>query len=158
MISEGATTLWERWEKITSGGMNSHNHIMLGSVDAWYYRTIAGIACLEPGWKKIRIKPGVVADLYFATATMKTVRGDVHVSWEKQENCFEVIVQIPIGSEAEICLPMLWEDGVVQESGSILWENGVAKNNSSDVSFLGVKGKHLIFEMGSGCYIFKMER
>lgn len=34
MVREGATTLWERWESITGGGMNSHNHITLGSIDA----------------------------------------------------------------------------------------------------------------------------
>jgi alpha-L-rhamnosidase len=57
MIREGATTLWERWEKMTGGGMNSHNHIMLGSVDAWFYKALAGIRCLEPGWRRIRIQP-----------------------------------------------------------------------------------------------------
>ncbi|MGC8746870.1 MAG: family 78 glycoside hydrolase catalytic domain [Candidatus Saccharicenans sp.] len=37
MIREGATTLWERWEKLTGRGMNSHNHVMFGSLDAWLY-------------------------------------------------------------------------------------------------------------------------
>jgi len=32
MLREGATTLWERWEKIEGEGMNSNNHVMLGSV------------------------------------------------------------------------------------------------------------------------------
>lgn len=157
MIAEGATTLWERWEKITGGGMNSHNHIMLGSIDAWFYRAIAGITSLEPGWRKIRIKPGVCGDLEFATATLKTMRGAVHVSWEKHENSLDVIVQIPVGAEAEIYLPLLWDDGVVLESGSILWEKGVAKKNSSDVSFSGIKEKWLVFEMGSGYYKFGLE-
>ena len=43
MLANGATTLWERWELVTGGGMNSHNHPMLGSVSAWFYRFIAGI-------------------------------------------------------------------------------------------------------------------
>ncbi len=34
MLANGATTLWERWELLTGGGMNSHNHPMLGSVGA----------------------------------------------------------------------------------------------------------------------------
>ncbi|MCU0643180.1 MAG: glycoside hydrolase family 78 protein [bacterium] len=158
MIAEGATTLWERWEKITGGGMNSHNHIMLGSVDAWFYRSIAGISCLEPGWKKIRIKPGVFGDLKFATATLKTIQGDVHVSWEKKENSLEVTVQIPVGVDVEIWLPLLWEDGVVQEGCSILWKNGKAIKNSSQVSFSGIKEKWLVFELGSGYYKFDMTR
>jgi alpha-L-rhamnosidase len=150
--------LWERWEKITSGGMNSHNHIMLGSVDAWYYRTIAGLTCLEPGWKKIRIKPGVFGDLKFATTTLKTVRGNIHVSWEKKENSFEVIAQIPVGSEAEISVPLIWEDGTVQESGRILWKKGEVKEQFSDVSCSGRKNKYLVFNISSGFFTFKFKK
>jgi alpha-L-rhamnosidase len=158
MIAEGATTLWERWEKITGGGMNSHNHIMLGSIDAWFYRAIAGISCLEKGWKKVKIKPGVVGDLKFATATLKTVRGDVHVSWEKKEDSFEVIVQIPVGTTAEVHLPLLWEDGAVKESGRVLWEKGEVKKNFSDVSWSGEKNKYLVFNIRSGFFAFKFEK
>ena len=59
MIKEGATTLWERWEYMAGGGMNSHNHIMFGSVDAWFYRVLAGIN-VDPsvfGFRRIMIKP-----------------------------------------------------------------------------------------------------
>jgi alpha-L-rhamnosidase len=37
MMENGATTLWERWEHMTGGQMNSHNHPMMGSVSAWFY-------------------------------------------------------------------------------------------------------------------------
>ncbi|MCI0495388.1 glycoside hydrolase family 78 protein [candidate division KSB1 bacterium] len=158
MIAEGTTTLWERWEKITGGGMNSHNHIMLGSVDAWFYRAIAGISCLEPGWKKVKIKPGVVGDLKFATAKLKTVRGDVHVSWEKKENSLEVIVQIPVGTTAEVHLPLLWEHGVIRESGRIVWEKGEIKDSYADVSWSGRKNNYLVFNVMSGFFIFKVEK
>ncbi len=47
MIREGATTLWERWEFLTGSAMNSHNHIMFGSVDSWLYRCVAGISADE---------------------------------------------------------------------------------------------------------------
>ena len=53
MVKEGATTMWERWEYLTETGMNSQNHIMLGSVDAWFYRFLAGIQIdsSEAGWE-----------------------------------------------------------------------------------------------------------
>jgi alpha-L-rhamnosidase len=156
MISEGATTLWERWEKITSGGMNSHNHIMLGSVDAWFYRAIAGISCLAPGWKKIRIKPNVVGDLKYATARVTTVRGDVSVAWQKLEQSFEMICGIPVGATAEIYLPLSWQASRVIESGQILWEKGESKTRLSAVQFVGRKGEFLVFEIGSGYYQFQL--
>ena len=113
MISEGATTLWERWEKITSGGMNSHNHIMLGSVDAWFYKTIAGVSILEPGWKKIKIKPFPFKDLKYAATKLKTVRGPLHVSWQKSDEDFQLDLLIPVGTSAEIHIPIIWSNSIL---------------------------------------------
>ena len=77
MIREGATTLWERWESLTEEGMNSQNHIMLGTVDAWFYKYLAGIQVDPnfPGWERIVIKPYPVKGLNFAGASLKTFRG-----------------------------------------------------------------------------------
>lgn len=38
-------------------GRNSHSHIMLGSAEAWYYKTFAGLEPLEAGWRRIRYAP-----------------------------------------------------------------------------------------------------
>jgi len=90
MIKEGATTLWERWEKLLSGGMNSHNHIMLGSIDAWFYKYLAGIRPLEAGWKKILLKPCIISSLKYVSASVETVRGVIKVNWEYQEKQFNI--------------------------------------------------------------------
>jgi len=37
--------------------MNSLNHYAYGSIGDWLYRKLAGINQLEPGYKKILIKP-----------------------------------------------------------------------------------------------------
>ena len=82
MIREGATTLWERWESLAEEGMNSQNHIMLGTVDAWFYKYLVGIQVDPrfPGWRKI-IKPYPVKDLYFASASLETFRGLISSAW-----------------------------------------------------------------------------
>jgi alpha-L-rhamnosidase len=155
MVEEGATTLWERWEKITGGGMNSHNHIMLGSVDAWFYRVIAGISSLAPGWKRIRIKPPVFDGLDYATATVRTIRGEARLSWQRRKDSFELMALIPVGSEGEIYIPVMNEDCIVREGKRILWRKGVPiKKDRSDASFSGRKGKYLVFKTGSGYYKF----
>ncbi len=155
MVEEGATTLWERWEKITGGGMNSHNHIMLGSVDAWFYRVIAGLSSLSPGWKRIRIEPPVIEGLDYATARVRTVSGEVHVSWKRQQNSFELIALIPVGSSAEIHLPLLAKNSLIKESHTIVWVKGAfRKTRSSELSFAGIKGKYAVFRAGSGYYKF----
>jgi hypothetical protein len=69
-------------------GMNSHNHIMLGSVDAWFYKTIGGIALMEPGWKKVRIAPRPFEGLTSAETSVMTVRGEVRVRWSRETKRF----------------------------------------------------------------------
>ena len=83
MLAEGATTLWERWEKLTGHAMNSQNHIMLGSIDAWFYRVLAGLSPLAPGWKGVRVRPHLLGDLTAVEARLETVAGAVGASWRK---------------------------------------------------------------------------
>lgn len=158
MIAEGATTLWERWEKITSGGMNSHNHIMLGSVDAWFYRGIAGISCLAPGWKKIRIKPGLFGDMKYATARVTTVRGEVSVSWQKSEHRFDLICMIPVGAAAEIRLPRTSEQVDLYEGGVLITKQQVQKSEAAGIRDLKLASNTFILTCGSGYYHFQTKQ
>jgi alpha-L-rhamnosidase len=159
MVEEGATTLWERWEKIAGGGMNSHNHIMLGSVDAWFYRAIAGISTLSAGWERIQIKPLVTGDLEHASATLETIRGDVRASWQKESDLFKLEVLVPVNSEAEVHIPLLWEPCIVREGEVVIWENGRAKEPGREaVRHGGVTGKNILLVVGSGKYVFTAQR
>ena len=84
MISRGATTLWELWQDKVGPSMNSHNHPMLGSLGAWFYRALGGIN-LQPdgqGYQHLLIRPQVVEDLHWASASIETVRGLVSCSWK----------------------------------------------------------------------------
>ena len=126
MIEEGATTLWERWEKLEGSGMNSHNHIMLGSIDAWFYRTLAGLSPLEAGWKKVGIKPHIPDDLNHCAASVKTVRGEVKVSWLKEDDQLTLTVSIPVNLTAQVSVPMVMEDSTIQVNGTTVWEKGRA--------------------------------
>jgi alpha-L-rhamnosidase len=106
MVEQGATTLWERWEFLAGMGMNSHNHIMFGSVDSWFYRYLCGIIPLEAGWKRIGISPRFPSGINNASATLETIRGRVGVEWKRTgARTAELSVQLPPGIEAAISLP-----------------------------------------------------
>ncbi len=153
MVEEGATTLWERWEKITGGGMNSHNHIMLGSVDAWFYRVIAGLSCLEPGWKRIRFAPPVFDGLESARASLKTIQGSASISWQRDDNTLSIELHIPVGSWGVVAVPLIWEKQVVTEGNQTLWQAGQHAVSTSDYfRFLEAGETHVRFELGSGEY------
>ena len=156
MIKEGATTLWERWENLEGSGMNSHNHIMLGSVDPWFYKCLAGINATEPGWKSLRIKPYIPSDMDYVTASINTIRGRVHVSWEKIADLIRLIIQIPIGSTAELWFPKKESTSNILEGEMVIWEKGVLITNNTAIKFKEENEEYLIFDIGSGFYEFKI--
>ncbi len=164
MLENGATTLWERWENLTGGGMNSHNHIMLGSVDAWFYRVLAGVRCSSPGWRKMTVKPPLFTDLRHASAEVKTVRGRAEVSWLREDGRFELSATIPLGTQAEIHIPFLWDRGIITEGAVPLWTKPGAKSDPEmtemplGLTALKQDGPYVVFTAGSGSYRFSSEK
>ncbi len=151
MIKEGATTLWERWEKMAGGGMNSHNHIMLGSVDAWFYKYLAGIRCLEAGWARVRIQPLIPNGLHSLDAEIMTVRGKLRSSWRKGPGVFRLSLEIPVGAEAEVFVPVPEIRCVVREGSRVIWKDGLFREDrASGIVCLGIRDKSLGFKLACG--------
>ena len=127
MIANGATTLWELWQKREGPSMNSHNHPMFGSVGSWLYKALAGIN-LAPGttgFEKILIAPQMVRDLTHASGSTMTVRGEVACAWSRTERSVRVEVTVPFGSEAEVVIPKLGiRDIKISEGGQIDLDGG----------------------------------
>ena len=156
MIAEGATTLWERWEKLEGAGMNSRNHIMLGSVDPWFFKSLAGMNALKPSWKSIMIKPFIPEDMDYVSASLNTIRGPLHVSWEKLSDRFKLVCKIPLGSTVELWFPKNNKGTSLKEGEIVIWEQG--KQISNDlIEFLGEEEDYLLFKLGSGYYEFNLE-
>jgi len=145
MIAEGATTLWERWEFLAGPGMNSHNHIMFGSVDSWLYRRVAGVRPDEgePGFARVIVKPEVLS-LKGASASLRTPRGLVEAQWWTDGNAFRMQVSIPVGSR-----------GTVYLRGSHATEGGkeVTDGKEGVISVKGLEGWTAV-EVSSGSYDF----
>jgi len=158
MIAEGATTLWERWEKLGGHAMNSQNHIMLGSVDAWFYRTIVGLAPLLPGWKSVRVRPHVLGDLTKAEARIETVSGRVGAAWTRTEEAFSLEISLPAGTRGEVHVPLLWPGLRISESGRVLWRAGRTVDQAEGIELAGDDGKWVTFKVGSGGYKFESKR
>jgi alpha-L-rhamnosidase len=162
VLLNGATTMWERWEKATGRGMNSHNHPMFGSVGAWLYRVLAGIQVYAegPGFGRISIRPYIPAGMKFARASLKTIRGRVESGWEVRDDGFLLRARIPVGSVAEIGIPKL--DGRsafrIQENGKTLWESGKTNEKSQGVLDICEERQAFILKLGSGQYQFLLKR
>ncbi len=158
MLAEDATTLWERWEKLTGHAMNSQNHIMLGSIDGWFYRVLAGLSPLLPGWKAVRVRPHVPGDLASVEARLDTVAGRVAAAWQRTDETFSLEVAIPAGATGEVHIPLLWHGSRIYESGLVLWRAGRAVDTAPEIALAGDDGKRVVFKVGSGDYRFELKK
>lgn len=156
MLAEGATTLWERWERLTGHAMNSQNHIMLGSIDAWFYRVLAGLSPLAPGWKSVRVRPHLLGDLTAVEARLETVAGAVGASWRKTGQELVLEVDIPVGAAGEVHVPLLGPGARIMESGRVVWRAGRAAEAAPEVVLAGDDGTRVVFKVGSGAYKFEV--
>lgn len=159
MIENGATTLWELWQKREGPSMNSHNHPMFGSVGSWLYKALAGIN-LDPravGFEKIRIEPQMVRDLFYASGSVDTLRGRVLSSWKRTEKNVSLEVIIPVGSEAEVVLPKFnLQNVVVKDNGKVFWAQKKLEPGVPGIIDVRETAQAVIIKTGSGTYSFDL--
>jgi alpha-L-rhamnosidase len=151
MLANGATTLWERWENLTGPGMNSHNHPMMGSVDTWFYKYIAGINPdpNAPGFKRFVIHPHPVGDLSWARSEYTSMYGKIRSAWHKQEKSFHLNITVPGNTKATVFIPA--------RDLSHVTEGGRAAGGMRGVKWLRNENGAVVLEVGSGDYEFRGE-
>ena len=120
MMENGATTLWERWEKVDTyegvSKMASYNHAMSGAAAIVLHKYLLGISVDEehPGFARFTVDPKIPEKLNRAEGSLQTVRGRAGCRWEKKENgALMLEVDVPFGTEAEIALPAFDENGKI---------------------------------------------
>jgi alpha-L-rhamnosidase len=159
MIKEGATTIWERWEYLAGSGMNSHNHIMFGTVDTWFYRVLAGINvdCSAPGFEHFTIKPCIIGDLKNVSASIRTIKGAISSEWVKSQRFLTLKISVPVNSKAHVYCPKLqFEKVLVKESGEVIWKNSKYIKKIKGIKNGKDNDEYVVFEVGSGSYIFEI--
>ena len=154
MLANGATTVWELWQNKAGPSMNSQNHHMMGSVDAWFYEALGGINVDpdQPGYRHIRIEPQVMRDLTSVSATVGSVRGNVTSSWSHEPGVITLQVDVPVNSTASVSIPQEDEmtEITIHEGDRIVWEKGHFVEGTPGVTAGKLEGKRVIFEVGSG--------
>ncbi len=159
MIERGATTLWELWQEKTGPSMNSHNHPMYGSIGAWFYESLAGLAADpdKPGYRRIVMRPQMVRDLRWAAGRIRTPYGTAACSWQRTEDSAEVEITVPVGSEAEIHIPTLGLSAPeVSEGGVAVWREGAYVPGVQGVTSAKAEARAIVIEAGSGRYHFRL--
>ncbi|MEI6073542.1 MAG: family 78 glycoside hydrolase catalytic domain [Verrucomicrobiae bacterium] len=141
-LTLGATTAVEGFYGLI---VNSQNHAFLaGGLDAWFYRHLAGIQIMEPGYSKVRIRPWVTAPLSNVKAQVETAKGLVVSEWRRENGRLVMKVNIPANAEAEIHLPTA-EASTIEEEGKPLLATSRA---------VRVSDGWTVVQVGSGEYEF----
>jgi alpha-L-rhamnosidase len=125
-IRHGATTIWERWDGWTqergfqSPAMNSFNHYALGSIGAWLYRDVAGIAQApdSAGFRDLVVRPQPGGRLTWAEASYDSVRGRIATRWEIVDDELRLEVEVPPGATATVRVPTTEPETPVHRIGS----------------------------------------
>ncbi|MFD1718988.1 family 78 glycoside hydrolase catalytic domain [Georgenia deserti] len=101
---QGATTMWEHWRPES----RSRDHYFMGTVEDWLYSGVAGLAPLQPGWRRARVAPAVTDRLASASGHVTTPQGRLAVRWWHDDNRgVAADVEVPVGVVAEVGLPGL---------------------------------------------------
>ncbi len=112
-VTQGATSVWERWDSFTTekgfGGhnnMNSFNHYSLGAVLEWFYAYVLGIRRDEsaPGYRHFTLQP----DLHGfgrAEGHFETPYGEIKVALTRTGKGSAIEATVPVSTTATLVLP-----------------------------------------------------
>jgi alpha-L-rhamnosidase len=153
-VTQGATTIWERWDGWTHDkgfqdpGMNSFNHYAYGAVGAWMYAVIGGIDLdpQQPGYKHILMHPQPGGGITQAKASLLSPYGMIRSEWSLKNDVFDWQITVPANASATIYIPA--------RDVSQVYENGQPVEKVAGVIFLRMENEFAIFMVESGSYTF----
>ncbi len=153
-VTQGATTIWERWDGWTHDkgfqdpGMNSFNHYAYGAVGAWMYAVIGGIDLdpNQPGYKHIIMRPKPGGGLTYARAELQSMYGIIRSAWTWENDTFKWSITTPANTTATIYIP-------TQEMSEVA-EGGQPVQNSEGIAFLHMEDGCAVFAITAGSYTF----
>jgi alpha-L-rhamnosidase len=147
-VTQGATTIWERWDgqkpdgTFQDVGMNSFNHYAYGAIGEWLYTYVAGINIdpKQPGYKHILLAPHPGGGLTDAEANFESVYGKIKSSWKLDGNDMVYEITVPANTTATVTLPGA-------KAGQVTMNGQPAPVKSGDGS--------ASIDVGSGSYAFR---
>ncbi len=154
-VTQGATTIWERWDGWTHDrgfqdpGMNSYNHYAYGAIGEWLYATVAGINLDpdRPAYKHSVLRPRLHGGFEFARATLKTAYGDLSSSWKIEgSHCLWDVV-VPPNTTSTVYVPC--------REGANVTEAGQDVALAPDIVPLGADTEAKIYRLNPGSYSFR---
>lgn len=139
-VTQGATTIWERWDGIKpdgtfqTPGMNSYNHYAYGAIGDWMYQNIAGIRALEegPGYRYFRLAVVPGGGLTSAEGHLETYFGTIRSSWKLADDTYAHQLSVPVNTIAELIMPFGTYETIQEGKTGLDRANGVRRLEDLD--------------------------
>jgi alpha-L-rhamnosidase len=153
-VTQGATTIWERWDGWTHDKgfqdqtMNSFNHYAYGAVGAWMYAVIGGIDLdpERPGFRHVVMQPKPGGGLTSASAELISPYGLIRSAWKLENKTFEWQIRIPANSQATISIPA--------SSSASIYEQNKPVSEVPGITLIRRETEVAVYKIGSGEYHF----
>ena len=103
-IKVGVTSLAEQWDPSKGA---SWNHFMMGQIEEWFYKSLAGIKADEsaPGFAHFLLEPETPEDLTYAKGSYESLYGTIISNWKIEGKSFIYEIEIPVNTTAAVSLP-----------------------------------------------------
>ena len=114
-VTQGATSVWERWNGYDAAfsepdhnTMNSFNHFALGSVGQWMYEYQLGIAPGEAGYKHFVLQPEAGGSFLSLQGSFESEYGRIISAWvaDGHGQMSSYAATVPANSSATLYLPV----------------------------------------------------
>ncbi|MCI8497063.1 MAG: hypothetical protein HFE85_02270, partial [Clostridiales bacterium] len=158
MLDNGATTMWEHWDKPgESSGQNAEydslNHCMFGGgLTTWMFEGLGGIKSTSAAYHTIIFRPGLESELSSVNSSVDTMIGKAVSNWTYENDVLDWTVTVPVNSEATIIIPIA-DATVIQESGV-----NVFKKDGQGLTYVGMEDGAYVYTAGSGTYSFHVTK
>jgi alpha-L-rhamnosidase len=131
----GFTTIGEQWNRGAS-----KNHMILAQIEEWFHEGLAGIREAKGSlqYRELVIKPRLVGDLSSVEGSYRSPQGLIRSEWVKKPGRFNLRVEIPANTTAEVWVPHVNEK----------------ETASARARLLRTEDGYTVYEVGSGVHHF----
>ena len=113
-VTQGATSIWERWNGFTNelgfngnNSMNSFNHYSFGAVYEWMMAYQLGISSGDAGYQHFVLQPTVGGTFTYARGSFESPYGTIESGWTAEDGLMASYdVTVPANTTATLYLPM----------------------------------------------------
>lgn len=141
MKDNGATSLWEMWEKDLPGHSLLHSSYLYPG--AWYIDGLGGIRRDpdHPGFERFIVRPPLAGatTVSWVKATFDSPMGMIRTGWQRKEGILSLQVTVPPGTVAKVLFPTADPSGI--------------KVSSSWAKYAGAENGYSVYELPAGRYV-----